>query len=154
MANKILSLLLTATLSFTSLFVLAQQKKATPTQSNTMTTSGFKKSFDSGKALYAQHCMVCHQADGNGVPNLNPPIRKTEYVNGDKTRLINILLKGLNEPIEIDGEEYSNPMPAFNYLSNQQIADILTFIRNNFDNKSSAISVAEVAKVRNSNGSK
>ncbi|WP_353139670.1 cytochrome c [Pseudopedobacter sp.] len=150
MVNKILNLFLITTIfSLTNLLVLAQHKKPLPTQ-NTATVKNFKKSFDSGKALYTQHCMVCHQEDGNGVPNLNPPIRKTDYVNGDKTRLINILLNGLNEPIEIDGEEYSNPMPAFNYLSNQQIADILTFIRNNFDNKSSAISAAEVVKVRNS----
>ena len=150
MVNKIPGLFLITTLSLTSLFVLAQQKKPLPSQNNATTAQNFKKSFDRGKALYAQHCMVCHQEDGNGVPNLNPPIRKTEYVNGDKTRLINILLKGLNEPIEIDGEEYSNPMPAFNYLNNQQVADILTFIRNHFDNKSPAINATEVNKVRNS----
>jgi len=148
MVNKFLSLFLISIFFIATTNVLAQQTKTVTSKASAALTPDFKKSFASGKALYTQHCMACHQEDGNGVPNLNPPIRKTEYVNGDKTRLINILLKGLNEPIEIDGEEYSNPMPAFNYLSNQQIADILTFIRNNFDNKSSAISVLEVAKVR------
>ncbi|MFD1628294.1 c-type cytochrome [Pseudopedobacter beijingensis] len=121
-------------------------KKAAP--SSNMVNADFKKSYDRGSALYTQQCMVCHQADGNGVPNLNPPIRKTTYVNGDKTRLINILLKGLDEEIEINGEYYSNPMPPFNQLNDQQIADILTYIRNSFENKSGMITSAEVKNVR------
>ena len=101
-----------------------------------------------GKKLYNQWCMACHQADGSGVPGLNPPLKKTEWVTGDKTRLIKIILNGLNESIEIDGEEYSNPMPAQNHLKDDQIADILTYVRNSFGNKASAVSAAEVKALR------
>jgi mono/diheme cytochrome c family protein len=101
-----------------------------------------------GALLYKQYCLSCHQADGGGVSNMNPPLVKTNYVLGDKVRLANIILNGFSERVEIEGEMYSNVMPAFNYLTNQQIADVLTYVRSNFTNKASAVSAAEVNKVR------
>jgi mono/diheme cytochrome c family protein len=105
-------------------------------------------SLDRGKVLYEQHCLVCHQADGSGVPNLNPPLIKTQWVLGDKKVLVNVLLKGMDEEIEVNGEAYHNVMPAFDYLSDLEIADILTYVRNSFTNKASAITEAEVKAVR------
>jgi mono/diheme cytochrome c family protein len=87
-------------------------------------------------------------ADGSGVPGLNPPLQKTDWVTGDKKRLINVLLKGLNDAITVNGEEYANPMPAQASLSDQQIADVLTYIRNSFGNKATAITPAEVKALR------
>jgi mono/diheme cytochrome c family protein len=107
-----------------------------------------KASMQSGKKVYDQYCLACHQADGGGVPRMNPPLQKTDYVNGDKKRLINIVLKGLNDPIEINGEEYVNPMASHAHLSDQQIADVLTYIRNNFGNKATAVSPSEVKALR------
>ena len=104
--------------------------------------------ISNGKALYTQYCLSCHQADGYGVQNLNPPLIKTTYVLGDKVRLTKIILNGFSERVEIEGELYNNVMPSFNYLSNQQIADVLTYVRSNFGNKASAVTVAEVNKVR------
>lgn len=113
------------------------------------TTSGdLKSSVARGKKLYAQYCLTCHQIDGSGVPNMNPPLIQTSYVTGDKTKLIQWVLKGSKEKIPIDDKYYSNNMPPQNYLKNQQIADILTYIRNNFENKASAISVVEVKQAR------
>ncbi|MBK0384075.1 cytochrome c [Pedobacter sp. SD-b] len=103
-----------------------------------------------GKAVYTQYCMPCHQIDGSGVMNMNPPLIKTTYVLGDQTRLINILLKGYNKGVVIDEDEYTNPMPSFSYLSDTQIAAVLTYVRNNFQNKASAITAAQVKKVRSS----
>jgi glucose/arabinose dehydrogenase/mono/diheme cytochrome c family protein len=100
-----------------------------------------------GKTVYMQNCAACHQEDGGGVSNLNPPLTKTSYVLGDKTRLINVVLKGLSQQ-DVDGEKYGNAMPPLNYLTDKQIADVLTFIRNSFGNKASAITEPEVKKVR------
>ena len=100
-----------------------------------------------GAAIYKQYCLTCHQVDGGGVPNLNPPLRGTDWVNGDKARLIGVLLKGLQNA-EIEGETYDNVMPAHDFLTDQQIADVLTYIRSNFDNKSSAILADEVKQQR------
>ncbi len=101
-----------------------------------------------GKQVYTQYCLSCHQADGGGVQNMNPPLTKTEYVLGDKARLAHIVLAGLAEPIEIDGNDYKQHMPAQAYLTDQQVADVLTYVRNNFGNKASAVQVAEVKAVR------
>jgi mono/diheme cytochrome c family protein len=98
-------------------------------------------SMKRGQLVYKNVCITCHQADGGGVPN-------TEYVLGDKTRLAHIVLAGLAEPIEINGDDYKQHMPAQNYLTDQQIADVLTFVRNSFGNKASAVKVAEVQAVR------
>ncbi len=101
-----------------------------------------------GQQVFNTTCMTCHQKDGGGVPRLNPPLIKTEYVLGDKTRLIQIVLKGLNQPIEIEDEKYTNVMPSFATLTDQQIADVLTYVRNSFGNKASAVTLAQVKTVR------
>lgn len=101
-----------------------------------------------GKVLYQNICLACHQADGSGVPRMNPPLIKTSFVLGDKTKLITIILKGLNDDVEIEGEYYSNPMPPQAQLKDQEIADVLTFVRNSFGNKASAVKPAEVKAVR------
>jgi mono/diheme cytochrome c family protein len=101
-----------------------------------------------GKALYETYCLTCHQDDGSGVPKLNPPLIKTTWVNGDKKRLIKWVLSGTTDKIEIDGNFYDNNMPSQNYLKDQEIADVLTFVRSSFGNKSSAVTAAEVKAVR------
>jgi mono/diheme cytochrome c family protein len=107
-----------------------------------------KASMQRGKKVYDTYCLTCHQADGAGVPRMNPPLNKTTYVLGDKKRLINIILKGFNEAVEINGDYYDNPMPAQPQLTDQQIADVLTYIRNSFGNKASIVTVAEVKAMR------
>lgn len=110
-----------------------------------------KASVDRGKKVYDITCSTCHQKNGAGVPRLNPPLIKTEYVLGDKARIINIVLKGLDEAIEINGEEYANAMPSFAQLTDQQIADVLTYVRNSFGNKASLVSSATVKAERAKN---
>ncbi|GEP98924.1 c-type cytochrome [Chitinophaga cymbidii] len=101
-----------------------------------------------GQEVYNKHCVTCHQAGGDGVPNLNPPLTGTDYVLGDKTRLINVVLKGLNEDVEINGMVYSNPMPAHAFLNDQEVADVLTYVRNSFGNTAEGITKEEVKAVR------
>lgn len=105
--------------------------------------------ISNGKKIYQQYCLTCHMADGAGVPNMNPPLIKTTRVLGDKAKLIRVILKGLNTGEEIDGETYTNIMPPHNFLNDQQIADVLTFVRNSFGNKATKVTEAEVKAVRN-----
>ncbi|HNP22791.1 MAG TPA: cytochrome c [Panacibacter sp.] len=107
-----------------------------------------KDQMQRGKTVFETYCLTCHQEDGTGVPKLNPPLIKTSYVTGDKRKIITWVLSGTTEKIEIDGEYYSNNMPPQNYLKDQEIADVLTYIRNSFGNKSSAISATDVKNVR------
>jgi mono/diheme cytochrome c family protein len=105
-------------------------------------------SIANGKVVYTQNCSTCHQVDGHGVPNMNPPLIQTSYVLGDKTKLIKIVLNGFNEDVEINGNNYSNTMPSHDFLKDQEIADVLTYVRNSFGNKASAVSVAMVKSLR------
>jgi len=109
-----------------------------------------KTVMDRGKKVYDMVCIACHQADGGGMPPMNPPLIKTKWVLGNKKELVKIVLKGLKGgEIEIDGDTFNNPMPALETtLNDQQIADVLTYVRNNFGNKASAVTVAEVKAVR------
>ena len=103
-----------------------------------------------GGELYKQYCLTCHQANGTGVPRMNPPLIKTSYVTGSKTKLIKWVLQGSVEKVPIDGQTYSNNMPPQAYLTDQQIADILTYVRGTFGNKATAVTTAEVKTVRTS----
>jgi mono/diheme cytochrome c family protein len=102
-----------------------------------------------GKTVYLQRCMVCHQADGGGVPKLNAPLDASTAVNGsDVSKLIKYIVKGFADRVEIDGELYSNAMPAAADLTDQQIADVLTFIRSNWSNKAGPVTTLQVKQTR------
>jgi mono/diheme cytochrome c family protein len=102
-----------------------------------------------GKTVYLQRCMVCHQADGGGVPKLNAPLDGSSAVNGsDVSKLIKYIVKGFADRVEIDGELYSNAMPAAADLTDQQIADVLTFIRSNWSNKAGPVTTLQVKQTR------
>lgn len=109
---------------------------------------GMKASMERGKKVYDNTCLACHQVNGSGVPGMNPPIKKTKWVLGDKKTLINVILKGMDEEIVVNDETYTNVMPAFANLTDQEIADVLTYVRNSFGNKASQVTEAEVKKLR------
>lgn len=107
-----------------------------------------KASVERGKKVYDNTCLACHQVNGSGVPGMNPPLKKTKWVLGDKKILINVILKGMDEEIVVNDETYSNVMPAFANLTDQEIADVATYVRNSFGNKASQVTEADVKKVR------
>jgi mono/diheme cytochrome c family protein len=102
-----------------------------------------------GEKLYKFACMACHQADGNGVPGMHPPLKGSEWVTGDKERLIRIVLEGVKGEIKVNGEIYNSVMPPVPQLDATQVADLLSFIRISFGNDASEITVEEVEKVMN-----
>ncbi len=114
----------------------------------------FAKLYVKGAEVYNReaHCGTCHQADGKGLPDANfPPIAGTRWATGNPERLIKLTLKGLMGPIEVSGRAYPGqvPMTPFEYLlKDDEIAGVLTYVRNSFGNKASPISPAQVGKVR------
>jgi mono/diheme cytochrome c family protein len=112
--------------------------------------AGLKAAIARGKSVYEAYCLACHQHDGSGVENMNPPLVKTKWVLGDKKVLTKIVLKGLQGgEIEIDGDKFHNPMPPQeSVLKDQEIADVLTYVRNSFGNKASMVTAAEVKAMR------
>ena len=100
-----------------------------------------------GQRVYNISCLPCHQADGNGVPGMHPPIRNTEWIKGDKERLISIVMEGMEGEIVVNKEIFNTIMPPQRHLDAQQVADVLTFVRQSFGNEASEITIEEVEKV-------
>jgi len=101
-----------------------------------------------GEPLYKKHCLVCHQADGSGVPGIFPPLNDTEWVNGDNATLISIVLHGMDGKIEVNGEIYNAIMAPLPHLSDQEVADVLNYVRKRFGSTPPDIQVDDVAMVR------
>jgi putative membrane-bound dehydrogenase-like protein len=105
-----------------------------------------------GETLYEMACLACHQPEAKGLPGVYPPLSESAWARGDKSRLIKIVLHGLTGPIEVKGKKYGGPgavpMPAMGGLTDQQIAEVLTYVRSAFGNKASAVAPAEVSAVR------
>jgi mono/diheme cytochrome c family protein len=107
-----------------------------------------KATLDRGKKVYDIACLSCHMANGMGVPRMNPSLVKSKYVLGSKTKLIRIVLRGSDE-LENDTERhFVNPMAPLNMLTDQQISDVLTFVRNSFGNRATTITSGDVKYVR------
>jgi nitrite reductase (NO-forming) len=101
-----------------------------------------------GNQLYKKYCSTCHQADGKGVRGMFPPLSGNEKVIGPSSEIIKIVLFGLEGPITVNERDYNQPMPPQKYLTDKQIADILTFVRSSWDNKASSVTPDEVLKAR------
>lgn len=105
-----------------------------------------------GKKLFAT-CAACHQANGQGVPSVYPPLADSEWVTGSEERLVRILLHGLNGPVTVKGNSYNGAMPAFGpgggyNWSDEKISYVLTYIRQEWGNKAPAITPEKVKEIR------
>ena len=114
------------------------------------------KNLLAGKQLFAVNCQICHGDDGNGIKGLGAPLNESNWVQGDKTKLLSIVLYGLTGPIRVGDKMYAPPdvsgaMPAMNNndkLSDQDIAHILSYIRKAWNNKAGVITKDDVKSVR------
>jgi mono/diheme cytochrome c family protein/glucose/arabinose dehydrogenase len=114
------------------------------------------KLYEIGKEVYHReaHCVTCHQANGQGLPNIYPGLEKNEWVGGDDERLVKIVLKGLWGPITVNGQAFDPtkgvpPMTGFGgLLSDEEIAGVLTYVRYSFKNSYPAITPETVKRVR------
>jgi glucose/arabinose dehydrogenase len=107
-----------------------------------------KKLMSEGAALYAKYCAACHQSNGKGDGSRFPPLAGTDWVTGDKRRLMQVVIHGLSGPITVNGVGYNEAMPSHAYLKDTEIASILTYIRQSFGNNASFITANEVPRNR------
>ncbi|HEY6124169.1 MAG TPA: cytochrome c [Steroidobacteraceae bacterium] len=103
-----------------------------------------------GQRLYASHCLSCHQADGGGVPNMQPAIAGGTWVKGDAKALALFVMSGGFDSASRKDSAEGNVMPPFSQLADADLAEILTYIRQKFGEGASAVSAAEVAEARTS----
>lgn len=101
-----------------------------------------------GKAVYEKYCLVCHQADGLGVAGVHPPVGPGSWVGRDPRELIAIMMKGLSGKIEVNGEDYNGFMPSQAHLTDEEMADVLSYIRSSFGNNFEPVDAKLVRKVR------
>ena len=102
-----------------------------------------------GQEIYMTRCMSCHQMNGEGVPGVFPPLAGSEFVEGDKGAMIRVVLHGMSGEVVVKGVTYSGMMPPWGgFLSDSEIAQVLTYVRTNFGNDAGAVTEDEVARVR------
>jgi len=107
-----------------------------------------------GAAVYARTCVACHQPTGKGLPPVFPPLAEAPIVNGDATLPIKFILHGLMGPVTVAGTTYNSMMPAVAGVNDQEISDVLTYVRASFGNNSSPVTVEQVKAVRDANASR
>lgn len=123
-------------------------------RANIKTPDEIEDNLDRGMAVagekpYKTYCGSCHQGDGKGDGIRFPSLSGSEWVTGDKRTLIDIVLNGLKGPITVSGAAFDGVMPKHDFLSDAEIAQILTYVRLSFGNNASGIREGEVARVRN-----
>ncbi len=105
-----------------------------------------------GETVYEMACLPCHQPEGKGLPGVYPPLAGSEWVRGDASHLIRFVLHGLTGPITVANQNFGAPgsvaMPSMAGLSDEQIADVLTYVRGEFGANSSAVTPDQVKQTR------
>ncbi len=104
-----------------------------------------------GERVFSANCIACHQASGQGVPGVFPPLAESDFLNADKTRAIGIVVNGLQGEVTVNGKKFNNVMPRLG-LSDEDIASVLTFIYNSWGNSKHEVSPAEVRAVKTQAG--
>ena len=103
--------------------------------------------IERGKNVFAANCIACHQAEGQGIPSAFPPLAKSDYLNADTTRAIGVLAHGLTGEVTVNGNKFNSVMPAL-ALNDEDVANVLTFVLNTWDNKGGEVKPEDVAAVR------
>jgi nitrite reductase (NO-forming) len=100
-----------------------------------------------GRRLFTSICAACHQPTGRGIPNVFPPLASSDFLNADKGRAIKTVLNGRQGEIVVNGQKFNNSMPKFP-LSDEDIAEVLTFVYSSFGNSGVEVTPDEVAFLR------
>jgi mono/diheme cytochrome c family protein len=104
-------------------------------------------SVERGKAVYSTTCITCHRDAGQGIPEVYPPLAKSDYLMANKPRSIGIVVNGLTGPVSVNKLKFDSEMVPVD-LTDEQVADVLNFVRNSWGNKGPAVKAAEVAPQR------
>ena len=108
----------------------------------------FLQNPNAGKVVYTKVCSACHQPTGAGLPGVFPPLAKSDYLNADLNRAIKQVIKGSTGAIIVNGKKYNTPMPAQGTLSDNEIADVLTYVYASWGNTNTKITPAMVKAQR------
>lgn len=129
-------------------YLADKSRKAQEALQKAGTAQTLEARMERGKAVFMGTCSTCHQLQGQGLASVFPPLAKSDYLMADVERSINTVLKGLSGEIEVNGQLYNNTMPPLANLTDHEIADVLTYVRNSFGNKGEPITAEQVTAAR------
>ena len=138
---------------YIQIFILINIPASSMAQSNreanhcAVQKSPFRLSMDSGKVVYSNQCASCHQANGMGLAGATPPLNG-QAVTGDKTMLIDLFIRAQDTMTALNKKQYEHSISAGTDMKDQEIADVLTYIRNSFGNKTSSVKITDVKSAR------
>jgi nitrite reductase (NO-forming) len=107
-----------------------------------------KASIERGKEVYTAQCITCHMEKGEGLEGAFPPLAKADYLMADKNRSIKQIIEGVTGEMKVNGVVYNGAMPAID-LTDEQVSDVLNYVRNSWGNKGAAVTPSEVKSQRN-----
>ncbi|RAU81869.1 c-type cytochrome [Pontibacter arcticus] len=131
------------TFLFSILIITGYSVTAAPTGTDQLT-----ESIKRGKQVYLANCQSCHMEAGEGVPGVFPPLAKSDNLKKDPNRATKAVVHGMSGEITVNGQKYNMEMPAQSHLSDQEIADVVNYIQNNWGNKAKAVTPAQVKATR------
>lgn len=112
--------------------------------------SSVKEQIEFGKQVYSRTCLACHQANGEGIAEAFPPLAKSDYLNADVDRAIDIVLHGKSGKLVVNGKEYNSVMTK-QVLSDDEVANVLTYVYNSWGNSGKVVSPEMVRNARHVN---
>ena len=121
---------------------------ATPAAASNVFVKASDEQMKRGAAVYARTCIACHQPTGLGLPPVFPPLANAPIVAGNPELPVKFILQGLMGPITVNGMTYNSMMPPVAGVSDADIADVLTYVRQSFGNKANAVTADQVKAIR------
>ena len=121
---------------------------AAPAAASNVFVKASDEQMKRGAAVYARTCIACHQPTGLGLPPVFPPLANAPIVAGNPELPVKFILQGLMGPITVNGMTYNSMMPPVAGVSDADIADVLTYVRQSFGNKANAITADQVKAIR------
>jgi mono/diheme cytochrome c family protein len=110
--------------------------------------NSLSQSIKRGQEVFNATCILCHKENGQGQPGVYPPLANSDFLLKDTKRAIGIVVNGLDGEIIVNGKIYNLDMPAQKQLNDQQVTDVLNFVRNSWGNKGKAIAVTQIKAAR------
>jgi nitrite reductase (NO-forming) len=126
----------------------SMQPVATAAAAQSAGTLTKEQQIQAGAVLFKGTCSVCHQENGQGIPNVFPPLAGSDYLKADTQRAIGVALNGLTGPVTVNGATYNSVMPPMSQLNDDEIANILTYVVNTWGNTDGTINAQQVKDLR------
>ena len=121
---------------------------AAPAAASNVFVKASDEQMKRGAAVYARTCIACHQPTGLGLPPVFPPLANAPIVAGHPELPVTVILQGLMGPITVNGMTYNSMMPPVAGVSDADIADVLTYVRQSFGNQANAVTADQVKAIR------